>query len=80
MIQPEQPNQPLDESTPKYKDVVDIIKKARAASAPGPNGVPYKVNQKFQRLTRHLWELIRVDANRRLFNSQRIEFRSTEAV
>ena len=40
--------------------MVGIVKKARAASAPGPNGVPYKVYKNCQRLTRHLWKLIRV--------------------
>ena len=60
LIEPEEPNQPFDEAPPKYKEVVDIVKKARGASAPGPNGVPYKVYKNCQRLTRHLWKLIRV--------------------
>ena len=58
LIEPEEPSQPFDEAPPKYKEVVDIVKKARAASAPGPNGVPYKVYKNCQRLTRHLWKLI----------------------
>ncbi|VDI54010.1 Hypothetical predicted protein [Mytilus galloprovincialis] len=34
--------------------------KRKAASAPGPNGVPYKVYKNCQRITRRLWKLIRV--------------------
>ncbi|XP_062568263.1 uncharacterized protein LOC134230448 [Saccostrea cucullata] len=60
LIQPEEPNQPFDESPPKLKEVADVIKKARGASAPGPNGVPYKVYKNCQRLTKRLWKLIRV--------------------
>ncbi|XP_063427466.1 uncharacterized protein LOC134710973 [Mytilus trossulus] len=40
--QSDDPEQAFDESPPKLKEVVDVIKKGRAASAPGPNGVPYK--------------------------------------
>ncbi|XP_076090373.1 uncharacterized protein LOC143062594 [Mytilus galloprovincialis] len=43
LIRPENPEQVFDESPPKLKEVVDVIKKGRAASAPGPNGVPYKL-------------------------------------
>ncbi|XP_062585204.1 uncharacterized protein LOC134246875 [Saccostrea cucullata] len=60
LIHQEEPNQPFDESPPRLKEVVDVIKKARAASAPGPNGVPYKVYKNCQRLTKRLWKLIRV--------------------
>ncbi|VDH94361.1 Hypothetical predicted protein [Mytilus galloprovincialis] len=60
LIRPEDPEQVFDESPPKLKEVVDVIKKGRAASAPGPNGVPYKVYKNCQRITRRLWKLIRV--------------------
>ncbi|CAC5423476.1 unnamed protein product [Mytilus coruscus] len=60
LIRPEDPEQAFDESPPKLKEVVDVIKKGRAASAPGPNGVPYKVYKNCQRITRRLWKLIRV--------------------
>ena len=38
----------------------ETIKRARAASAPGPNGVPYKVYMNCPRLTRRLWKLLKV--------------------
>ena len=42
-LDPEQPSTPVDDSEPKVNEVRETIKRARAASAPGPNGVPYKV-------------------------------------
>ena len=70
LIEPSEPNQPFEEAPPKYKEVVDKVMRARAASAPGLNGVPYKVDKHCQRLTRHLWWLIRVIWRRgRLANS-----------
>ncbi|CAC5423517.1 unnamed protein product [Mytilus coruscus] len=59
LIRPDDPEQAFDESPPKLKEAVDVIKKGRAASAPGPNGVPYKVYKNCQRITRRLWKLIR---------------------
>ena len=44
LIRREDPEQAFDESPPKLREEVDVIKEeGRAASAPGPNGVPYKV-------------------------------------
>ena len=37
----------------------DIVKKARAGSAPGPSGVSYKVYKKCPKLLRRFWLLIR---------------------
>ena len=53
LLQPEEPNQLLNESPAKLKKVVDVIKKPRAASAPGPKGVNYmyKVNKNTMKLT-----------------------------
>ena len=39
LLQPEEPNQQLNESPKKLKKVVDVIKKPRAASASGPKGL-----------------------------------------
>ncbi|VDI29061.1 Hypothetical predicted protein [Mytilus galloprovincialis] len=39
----EDPEQAFDELPPKWIGVVDVIKKRRAVSAPGPNEVPYKI-------------------------------------
>lgn len=56
----DEPEHLFDESEPQLKEVEDVIKKARAGSAPGPNGVPYKVYKNCPRLTRCLWKLLRV--------------------
>ena len=37
-----------------------ILKKAKACSTPGPNGVPYKVYKYCPKLARRLWKLIKV--------------------
>ena len=60
LLQLDEPNEPFDESEPRLSEVRDVIKKARAASAPGPSGVPYKVYKKCPALTKILWKLIRV--------------------
>ena len=59
------PNPPLPASEfnyaePTMREMMDILRKARAGSAPGPNGVPYKVNKYCPRLVRRLWKLIKV--------------------
>ncbi|CAM4720493.1 unnamed protein product [Leuciscus chuanchicus] len=38
-----QPDHQFDNSLPKWTEIDRIVKKARAASAPGPNGVPYRL-------------------------------------
>ena len=47
LIQVCEPEHIFDESEPTAKEVRDVIRKARAASAPGPNGIPYKVYKTF---------------------------------
>ena len=54
------PEWDFDESEPHLKEVQDIVKKARASLAPGPNGIPYKVYKQCPLLTRGLWKLLRV--------------------
>ena len=39
------PDKPLDTKEP-LKEVKEVVKKARSGSAPGPNGVTYKVYKK----------------------------------
>ena len=36
------------------------MKKSRSASAPGQNGIPYKVYKKCPRILKHLWRLLKV--------------------
>ena len=60
-IQPaEDPVIPLDMKEPTWKEVTDVVKKARSCSAPGPSGIPYKVYKKCPKLLRTLWSLLRV--------------------
>ncbi|XP_052093724.1 uncharacterized protein LOC127729844 [Mytilus californianus] len=62
---PEEPKEQFDESELKFKEVQDVLKKARAASAPGPNGIQYRVYKNCPKLTRRLWKLLRVVWRRR---------------
>ncbi|XP_052268608.1 uncharacterized protein LOC127869987 [Dreissena polymorpha] len=50
----------LDSKEPTLAEVKDVVKKARAGSAPGPNGIPYKVYKMCPRLLRRHWCLIKV--------------------
>ncbi|CAC5364670.1 unnamed protein product [Mytilus coruscus] len=57
---PEEPKEQFDESERKFKEVQDVLKKAKAASAPGPNGIQYRVHKNCPKLTRRLWKLLTV--------------------
>ena len=60
LIQPDEPKYPFDGAEPKLREVNDVIRKARAGSSPGPNGIPYKVYKNCPRLTKRLWKHLRV--------------------
>jgi hypothetical protein len=49
-----------DESEPKLHEGNDIIRKARAAFSPGPNGIQYRVYKNFPSLNKQLWKFLRV--------------------
>ena len=57
-IQPPEFN--LDTDPPKWKEVENVVRRARAASAPGPNGVPYKLYKNAPDVLRFLWRLMRI--------------------
>lgn len=42
------------------KEAEETIRQARSASAPGPNGVPYKLYKNAPDVLRYLWRLMRV--------------------
>lgn len=42
-----------------WKEVNDFLKRTGAGSAPGPNGIPYKVYKQCERLRRRLWKLLK---------------------
>ncbi|XP_052268194.1 uncharacterized protein LOC127869580 [Dreissena polymorpha] len=54
-----EPEKPLDVSEPTLGEVKDT-RKARSASAPGPNAIPYKVYKMCPLLLKRLWRLLRV--------------------
>ncbi|XP_069108263.1 uncharacterized protein [Argopecten irradians] len=56
----EQKDRPMDIREPNMKEVSEVVKKARAASAPGPNGIPYNVCKKCPKLLHRLWKLMKV--------------------
>ena len=57
LIRPSQPGISLDLSPVKLKEVSDVIRKARAKSASGPNGVTYAVYKNCPNLVRSLWRI-----------------------
>lgn len=60
LIQPAEPATPFRAEEPSWQEVNTFLRKARAKSAPGPNGIPYKVYKYCERLKRRLWKLLRV--------------------
>ena len=54
------PEVDFNQGEPKLQEVRDIIRKARSGSAPGPNGIPYKVYKQCPRLTTRLWRMFKV--------------------
>ena len=53
------PEKELNVSEPSWKEVQEVVKKARTGSAPGPSDIPYKVYKKCPMLLRRLWKLFR---------------------
>ncbi|CAC5393214.1 unnamed protein product [Mytilus coruscus] len=50
---------PMNIKEPSWKELADIVKKARSASAPGSNGIPYKVYKNSPKILKHLWRLLK---------------------
>ena len=50
---------PFSMKEPSLGEIRQIVKKARSASAPGPNGVPYKVYKYCPQILRVLWSNLR---------------------
>ncbi|KAL6468443.1 hypothetical protein MHYP_G00241200 [Metynnis hypsauchen] len=53
------PEHQCETGPPTWKEVGKIVHRARAASAPGPNGVPYNVYKNAPDVCRFLWRLMR---------------------
>ena len=58
--QPPAPSCQFDIADLRLKEVRDFVKKARSGSAPGPNGIPYKVYKACPKVLRVLWNLLKV--------------------
>ena len=61
LLQPDKPTVMFDETEPRWKEVEDIIRKARGASAPGLNGLAYRLYKSCPRLARRLWKHRKVE-------------------
>jgi len=54
------PEHQMEVCSPKWKEVEQAGRKARASSSPGPNGVQYRVYKSASEVLRILWKLIKV--------------------
>ncbi|KAJ8388001.1 hypothetical protein AAFF_G00147920 [Aldrovandia affinis] len=59
MPHPAPPTSQFNIMLPKFCKVREVVKKARSASAPGPNGVPYKLYKNCPGMLKILWTLMR---------------------
>ncbi|MGH0172572.1 UNVERIFIED_CONTAM: hypothetical protein FKN15_063512 [Acipenser sinensis] len=50
----------MEDCASKWKEIEQAVKKARASSSPGPNGVPYRVYKSASGVLRILWKLMKV--------------------
>ncbi|XP_016102606.1 uncharacterized protein [Sinocyclocheilus grahami] len=55
-----QPEHQLDDSPPRWSEVEKTVRKPRATSAPGPNGVPYRLYKNAPEVLRFLWRQMKV--------------------
>lgn len=60
LIVPPEPSTQLDTKEPSLAEVRDIIRAARASTAPWQSEVPYKVYIHCPRLLKRLWRVIRI--------------------
>ncbi|XP_053391239.1 uncharacterized protein LOC128554051 [Mercenaria mercenaria] len=60
LLSPEPPTTAFGDSEPKLQEIKDVIRKARSASAPGPNGIQYRVYKNCPKLLQRLWKLLKV--------------------
>jgi len=50
----------MEVCAPKWREADQAVRKARASSSPGPNGVPYRVYKSASGVLRILWKFIKV--------------------
>ncbi|KAL7853191.1 hypothetical protein AOLI_G00200350 [Acnodon oligacanthus] len=57
---PDLPKTPFNTSSPRLCEIREDLWKARSGSAPGPNGLPYKLYKNCPQVTKIVWNLMRV--------------------
>ena len=55
-----EPSEPFAENQPTFEELQELVKKSRAASALGPNGIPYKLYKCCPHPTVILWGFTKV--------------------
>ena len=50
----------MDVRPPRWKEVEEVVRRAKALSAPGPNGVPYRVYKSAPDMLKFLWRQLRI--------------------
>ncbi|XP_035990671.1 uncharacterized protein LOC118562404 [Fundulus heteroclitus] len=60
LISPDPPTTEFNLKEPSLKEVEEVVKAARSASAPGPSGTPYLVYKRCPGIRRHLWRIMKV--------------------
>ncbi|XP_038154112.1 uncharacterized protein LOC119791846 [Cyprinodon tularosa] len=60
LIDPPAPTVDFNGMEPSWKEIQEVVKKARSSSAPGPSGVPYKVYKNCPKLLHRLWRILKV--------------------
>ena len=55
----EEPGLSFNCKEPSWKEVKEVVRKARGKSAPGPSGIPYKVYKNCPSLLKLLWQMLR---------------------
>uniref|UniRef100_UPI00358F4A9D uncharacterized protein n=1 Tax=Myxine glutinosa TaxID=7769 RepID=UPI00358F4A9D len=59
LVRPTEPAVPFDLSEPNMSEIEAVLRKAQAASAPGPSGVPYKVFKSCEGIRQYLWKALK---------------------
>ncbi|KAK7901244.1 hypothetical protein WMY93_018013 [Mugilogobius chulae] len=60
LITPAEPTEPLNLREPLFKEVQQIVRKARAGAAPGPSGTTYNIYKRCPCLLKRLWKILKV--------------------
>ena len=59
LVQPERPTKAFNDKPPTLEEMRKVVEKARAKSAPGPNGIPYLLYKKCPKVLEWLHQMLR---------------------